>query len=98
VLAATASHAAGQWQDITLTGNFGAGTHKVDVTFIDDTWGGAAASDRNLYVQGIEFNGHHYDGTAAVNNADYGRGAEYDPHAAVLLGNGTVSFNVDYFH
>jgi parallel beta-helix repeat protein len=57
VQSATASHAAGQSQAITLNGAFGTGSHQVAVTFINDAWGGTAATDRNLYVSGIDFNG-----------------------------------------
>jgi endoglucanase len=60
---ATALHAAGASQNITLTGNFGAGPHKVAVEFINDAWGGTAATDRNLYVNSIT-----YDGTTTTLN------------------------------
>ncbi|MCJ2107536.1 hypothetical protein MKK70_19540 [Methylobacterium sp. E-041] len=52
VLTTSASHAAGQTQDITLTGNFGAGAHDVAVKFIhnaDHGWG----NDRNLGVHQV---------------------------------------------
>src|SRR5439155_1500781 len=42
-LSTSASHAAGQTQDITLTGQFGSGAHDVAVTFLDDAWGGSDA-------------------------------------------------------
>lgn len=62
---ATASHAAGASQVVTLTGNFGTGPHSVAITFINDAYGGTAATDRNLYVGSIT-----YDGTmTAVNTA-----------------------------
>jgi Ca2+-binding RTX toxin-like protein len=63
---ASVSHASGQWQDVTLTGDFGAGQHKVGVTFLNDAWGGTTSTDRNLYVNGLEFNGKHYDGAASL--------------------------------
>ncbi len=53
----TASHAAKQTQDFTFSGNWGAGNHKVGVNFLNDAWGGTAATDRNLVVEGISFNG-----------------------------------------
>ena len=40
----SASHAKGQWQDITLTGDFGADPSKVAVSFINDAWGGTAST------------------------------------------------------
>jgi beta-glucanase (GH16 family) len=55
----TASHGAGQTQDFTFHGDFGAGTHQVAVSFVNDAWGGTAQTDRNLYVAGAEFNGQH---------------------------------------
>jgi hypothetical protein len=91
VQTATASHAAGQWQDITLTGDFGAnGPSQVDVNYINDASGGTVSTDRNLYVQGIEVNGHHFDGTSATNTASLGY---TDPNAADMLTDGTLTFN-----
>ncbi|SDC44132.1 carbohydrate-binding domain-containing protein [Belnapia rosea] len=57
ILTASASHAAGQDDVITVKGDWGAGSHKVTVNFINDAWGGTAATDRNLHVDGITFNG-----------------------------------------
>ena len=57
---ATASHSAGASQDFTFNGDFGAGQHTVVVDFLNDAYGGSAATDRNLYVNGIS-----YDGTAS---------------------------------
>ncbi len=56
-LTASASHAAGQDDVITVKGDWGAGSHKVTVTFLNDAWGGSANLDRNLHVDGITFNG-----------------------------------------
>ena len=53
----TASHAAGQSQAFTFTGGFGGGTHQVGVTFLNDAYAGTPATDRNLYVDGITYNG-----------------------------------------
>ncbi len=66
-----ASHAAGQTQDISVTGAFGSGSHDVTVTFINDAWSGSAATDRNLYVHQISFNGEAYAGDLASNAAGY---------------------------
>jgi hypothetical protein len=55
-----ASHAAGAWQDLSFSGNFGTGSHTVGVQFLNDAYGGTAATDRNLYVNGIDVNGTHY--------------------------------------
>ena len=54
---ATASHASGTSQNFTFKGDFGAGSHAVAVNFLNDAWGGTAATDRNLYVNGISYNG-----------------------------------------
>lgn len=54
-----ASHAAGNWQDLSFSGNFGAGSHTIGVQFTNDAWGGTTATDRNLYVNGIDVNGTH---------------------------------------
>jgi hypothetical protein len=54
---ATASHAAGQSQEFDVKGTFGAGTHTATVTFLNDAWGGTAATDRNLYVTAAKIDG-----------------------------------------
>ena len=63
----TALHNAGQWQDVTVTGNFGAGSHTLGVRFTNDAWGGTPQTDRNLYVGGISLNGQAIsNGTASI--------------------------------
>ncbi|MCJ2107535.1 hypothetical protein MKK70_19535 [Methylobacterium sp. E-041] len=55
-LTTSASHAAGQTQDITLTGNFGSGDRALAVKIIDNAdngWG----NDRNVYVQQVTLHG-----------------------------------------
>src|SRR4051812_1418189 len=54
---ATASHAAGQSQEYDIKGTFAAGQHTATVTFLNDAWGGTAATDRNLYVTGAKIDG-----------------------------------------
>ncbi|MGE5537733.1 MAG: carbohydrate-binding domain-containing protein [Gemmatimonas sp.] len=91
---ATASHAAHGVQDITLSGDFGAqGPGKVDVVFLNDAWGGTAATDRNLYVYSIDVNGHSFAGTSAANNAANGMSA---PDAAIMAIDGTLDFNINH--
>ena len=58
VQTATTLHSSGKTQPLTLTGNFGAGSHSVAVSFINDAFGGAANLDRNLYVQSVSLDGH----------------------------------------
>jgi beta-glucanase (GH16 family) len=88
----TASHAAGQWQDISIPGTLSSGPHTVAVNFINDAWGGSAATDRNMYVQSITVNGETIAGTAAQNTAANG-GEANDPSAAVMDVNGTATFH-----
>jgi hypothetical protein len=66
----TASHAAGVWQDLTFSGNFGVGTHDVGINYANDAYGGSASTDRNLYVNGVDFDGTHYGAgiTALLSN------------------------------
>ena len=92
----TALHSQGQVQDVTITGDFGAsGPGKVDISFINDTWGGTPDTDRNLYVQSIDVNGVHFQGNTAANNAANGHEAD-DPSAAVMDINGTAEFAVNH--
>jgi hypothetical protein len=88
----SASHSAGQWQDVTVAGDF-SHAQEIDVKFINDAYGGTASTDRNLYVDSLTVNGQTYQGEAATNNASAGY-ASTDPHAAELLTNGTLAFNV----
>ena len=63
----TGQHSAGAWQTIAFAGSFGAGSHTVGIKFANDAYGGTAATDRNLYVNGIDVNGQHYGaGTTAM--------------------------------
>jgi beta-glucanase (GH16 family) len=62
----TASHGAGQTEDFTFNGDFGSGAHQVAVTFVNDEWGGTTGTDRNLYVDGAEFNGQQVATTASL--------------------------------
>lgn len=55
---AQASHGAGQDDTLTLKGNWGTAAHKVEVTFLNDAYDGSPATDRNLYVDGVSYNGH----------------------------------------
>lgn len=57
VQTATASHAAGQSQVFDIKGTFAAGQHTVTVDFLNDAWGGTAATGRNLYVTAATIDG-----------------------------------------
>jgi hypothetical protein len=63
---ATASHAAGQTQAITIASSLSQGSHKIGVTFTNDAYGGSAAMDRNLYVDGATLNGVAISGSAST--------------------------------
>ncbi|HTI88225.1 MAG TPA: carbohydrate-binding domain-containing protein [Alphaproteobacteria bacterium] len=87
----TTAHGSG-FQDFTYTGDFGAGPHDIDIRFLNDAWGGSTATDRNLYVGGITFNGVDYAGETAHNTAMGGAPAT-DPNAAEMFVNGDVTFS-----
>lgn len=54
-LTAVALYGSGASDTVTLMGDWAAGTHLVEVEFLNDAYGGTAATDRNLYVEGIVF-------------------------------------------
>jgi hypothetical protein len=56
-LTAYAAHSSPVDDLITVRGDFTGGTHKLTVNFLNDAWGGTTATDRNLYVDGIAYNG-----------------------------------------
>jgi Ca2+-binding RTX toxin-like protein len=89
--AVSAAHGVGAAQELTVTGDFGPGPHRVELAFVNDAWGGTPATDRNLYVDAIVFNGQRYEAEAASNDADPG-GAGTDPNAAAMFTNGRLVF------
>jgi hypothetical protein len=92
VQTAFSSHADDQTNDIALVGHFGSDPHTVEVQFLNDAYGGSPDADRNLYVEGITFNGVDYPGQAAANTAQNGQ-PDADPNAAEMYINGSVTFN-----
>ena len=52
-LTATAIHGAGQSQEFDILGHFVGGNHQVEVTFLNDAWGGTPDTDRNLYIDRV---------------------------------------------
>jgi hypothetical protein len=62
----TALHSVGGSQDFTYAGNFGSGTHNVGVSFLNDAYGGAKSTDRNLYVGSVTFDTHTYAGATLL--------------------------------
>ena len=71
---------------LTLHGSWGAGAHDVAVTFLNDAYGGTAATDRNLHVDGILWNGVAVSGGSAdllsTGTHDFAFGAAVAPAAA----------------
>ena len=57
VQTATTLHSSGQDLTLNVLGNFGAGQHTLSVSFLNDAYGGSAATDRNLYVDATSYNG-----------------------------------------
>ncbi len=81
----------GQSQDIALQGAFGTGAHVVSVNFLNDIWGGSAATDTNLYVNAITLDGV----TTTENSAQLWAGAiRYDlaPVAEQVTVTGPATF------
>lgn len=68
VQTAIAAHGAGQTQDFALLGNFGSGPHNVSISFVNDAYGGTAATDRNLYVDSVSRGGVSQSLQAALYN------------------------------
>ena len=53
----TANHNLGQWETVDFGFDASSPLGEVKVEFLNDAWGGTAATDRNLYVDSIEING-----------------------------------------
>ena len=68
VRTATALHSAGADNIVTLNGNFGTNPSVV-VTFLNDAYAGTTSTDRNLYVDGITYNGSVQTASAALYSA-----------------------------
>jgi Ca2+-binding RTX toxin-like protein len=76
-LTAKASHAAGQSDTVTVQGDWAAGAHDAVVTFLNDDWGGTAATDRNLHVDGAAYNGAAVPGAARALMGNGGAGFSF---------------------
>jgi hypothetical protein len=68
---ASALHASGQSDTLTLKGAWGAGPHQVRVDFLNDAWGGTATTDRNLYVPSSSYNGVEGPGVSGWNGGSF---------------------------
>ncbi|HZF76987.1 MAG TPA: carbohydrate-binding domain-containing protein [Acetobacteraceae bacterium] len=56
-LTAQATRTSGQQDTVTVRGDWAAGTHRVEVQFLNDAWGGSWDRDRNLFVDSATYNG-----------------------------------------
>jgi len=80
VYTASALHAAGQPQAFTIHGIVeGMKPHDIAVSFINDAWGGTPDTDRNLYVDSMQFDGQ---GVAGGTAALYSNGTQHFTAAA----------------
>ncbi|KMO33190.1 hypothetical protein VQ03_25435 [Methylobacterium tarhaniae] len=57
VQTAQSLHGSGRSDQILVLGDWGSGSHAVSVTFLNDAYGGSAATDRNLYIDGATYRG-----------------------------------------
>ena len=56
VLTASALHSLGQFDLVTVRGDWEPGTHTVSINFLNDLYGGSPQADRNLYLDGVIYN------------------------------------------
>ncbi len=60
----TANHANKASETFDIAGDWGPGTHQVNVHFTNDAYGGWSGADRNLYLDGARYNGTEIMGVA----------------------------------
>jgi len=60
----TASQSAGQTEAFTFEGNFAPGTHDITVTFVNNFIYPGLSGDRNLYVDGVTYDGQTVSDTS----------------------------------
>jgi hypothetical protein len=82
VQTATASQGAHAAQEFDVRGDFAAGAHTATVNFLNDAWGGTAATDRNLYVQSAALDGAQVPNAAAAMLSGGPRGFSFAVPAA----------------
>lgn len=70
VQTAHALHSAGDMEVFNVLGTFGAGHHDFSVRFLNDAWGGTAATDRNLYLESATYNGESISGASHKYNVN----------------------------
>jgi len=82
-LTASASHAAGQSDTLTIKGDWATGGHSVSVNFLNDDYGGSASADRNLYLDSMSYNGSVVNGASAYINTNGPRNFDFTDGSAV---------------
>jgi hypothetical protein len=91
---ASALHASGDAGTFLLTGDWNSGVNDVQISFINDAYGGSASEDRNLYVNSIAYDGTTYAGTSAALFGNSTDSFSVGPGAATATGP-TDSLTVD---
>jgi Ca2+-binding RTX toxin-like protein len=94
---ASALRSSGQYDTLTLKGDWAPGTHKVEVNFLNDGWGGSLAQDRNLYVGGASYGGQEVTDSSLSLNATGIKGFSFfeaPPPSDNLTLTGTASNDV----
>jgi Ca-dependent carbohydrate-binding module xylan-binding len=91
VQVASASHANGQEQTFTFLGNWDAGSHDVTVTFANNFLYPGSSGDRNLWIEGISYNGQAVSNTSTP----IYQSPMFPPNSTVgnIYGNKTYSVN-----
>src|SRR4051794_31191831 len=80
VYAATAAHADGATAQVVV-GPLPQGQHQIGVTFINDKWDGTPQTDRNLYVDGVTYDGQSIGSSLALMSAGEQDVTVYGPAA-----------------
>lgn len=86
------SHASGQYETITLHGDF-SGAQQVAVQFLNDRYDGPG-QDRNLYVDSVSLN----DTTVSGHDASVPTGSGQTTYSAELWKDATATFNLSSVH
>jgi len=63
-LTAMALHGSGQPDTVKVLGGWAPGAHVATINYLNDIWGGSAATDRNLYLDSATYDGETVPGAA----------------------------------
>ena len=94
VRTATASHAAGASQAITVDGGLSAGVHKIGITFLNDAKGTTASANRNLYLDKATLGGETIAGSTSSLPTNGTKTFTIGVDAAGKLATSTLTLNV----